>query len=107
MQNMVTMSLEKYDKIKNEILDQNMKIANLTIEFKELTEELKAYMDALEKKDALIKEFVRASVSTGYGIYKDIEEYNINTKNLKELINSKYKDLFIEEYKLAKLEGDK
>ena len=104
---MVTMSLEKYDKIKNEILDQNMKIANLTIEFKELTEELKAYMDALEKKDALIKEFVRASVSTGYGIYKDIEEYNINTKNLKELINSKYKDLFIEEYKLAKLEGDK
>lgn len=106
MQNMVTMSLEKYDKIKNEILDQNMKIANLTIEFKELTEELKAYMDALEKKDALIKEFVRASVSTGYGIYKDIEEYNINTKNLKELINSKYKDLFIEEYNLAK-EGDK
>lgn len=107
MQNMVTMSLEKYDKIKNEILDQNMKIANLTIEFKELTDELKAYMEALEKKDALIKELVRASVSTGYGLYKDIEEYNINTKNLKELINSKYKDLFIEEYNLAKREGDK
>lgn len=106
MKNTVTMSLEKYDKIKNEILDQNMKIANLTVEFKELTEELKAYIDALEKKDALIKEFIRASVSTDYALYKDVEIYNINAKNLSNLINDKYKDLFIEEYNLAK-EGDK
>lgn len=100
----VTISLERYDKMKSDISFTNDLNAQLTYELDRETKQNEILTNDNVRLNNEIKELIKACVRTDYSIIRDIETYNINPDKICEYINEHYKEEFIKIYEELKEE---